>query len=390
MKKQLIFTAMLALWANSSAADLILSRNDTERKDPPALQPISMTQVAHDNYIIGPGDFFEITADFQSFVVQVSPEGYISINRVGGAKVSDLKLSDAKKAILGLLAKRFDPSRCFVQLSKMRNQSIGVFGAVTTPAYFEIPASTKASQAIYYANGLSKSAQVDSIMIIHAKGDTSYMNLLDIRLRGQLQKDPSLQLGDVIYVPKVNLQKELVYTMINGTSTPMNYKRNATIADYLDYAGILSDFNGYAGVYWASAKGRKFISFEEASKTQAQPGDTLDILQDFGKVYVGGMVQKSGPATYMPNARPIDYIVGAGTSVMADQIHRIRVVRKGGKFEYIDPIQGKLYPGDYIELDMSAIDYANRWLPMFSTALGAASLIWGIYYATVWVPNHTK
>lgn len=382
--QKVFFYLVFSLFCSAIATE----NERVERKDSPTLQPISTTQATTEDYIVGPGDFFEITADYHSFVAQVSPEGFISINRFGGVKVANLTLKDAKTALVDALAKRYQRDRCFVQLTKVRLQSIGIFGAIAHPSYYDLPANVRPSQIIQFAGGPTLGANTDSILVIHRSGDTSIVNLYEILHKGNLANDKTLEYGDLVYIPKVDSKSPMIYALDNGDAVAQPWRSGRSIKEYLERMNLFDGIRNLNGIYWASKNGRKFISIQEAEKQFPQPGDTIDIAQNNSQVFVGGQVMRSGPFPYIPNARPIDYIFKAGTSVMADQIHRIRVVRKNGKLEYIDVINGQLYPDDYIELDMSALDYANKWTPIATSALTAIGILWQIYYTTIWLPEH--
>ena len=60
------------------------------------------------SYIVGPGDYFEILLPKGMDVVQVSPEGSVSVPGCGIVKVDSLPLSQAKAAIMGLLLTKYE------------------------------------------------------------------------------------------------------------------------------------------------------------------------------------------------------------------------------------------------------------------------------------------
>jgi protein involved in polysaccharide export with SLBB domain len=385
--------ALLLLPLTISAQSIIGSTPNTnqtltERKEFTSLEPHATVEAVNEAYIIGPGDYFEIIADQISLVAQVSPEGNISINRIGMVNVKGLSLQEAKTKITTHLSKRFNPARTSVQLVKQRIQMIGVFGAVNQPNYVIAPSSMRLSEIIRRVGGFATHANIDAIKVIRDKKDTIIIDYFKIINDGKIENDIYLNSGDYIFVPKIDLTQGFLYLLVNGNPTPIPWIKDRTIYSYLERNKLLDNPTGFGGVYWAKSNQRLNITLSEAKNSFPAAGDTIDILQNFGNIYVGGQVQKSGPQPYIPNAKPITYIYNAGTSIMADQLDKIRVVRANGKYEYIDPVNGQIFPGDYIELDMSNLDYANKWTPIIGSVLGTAGLMWQIYYVTIWQPKN--
>lgn len=270
----------------------------------------------------------------------------------------------------------------------MRTQSIGILGEVQSPGYKTLSVGMHLSQALRSAGKEKPMADLEAVQVIHRDGDTTVVNLLEIAREGLFDKDIELKFGDRIFVPRVDFSQDVIYTLINGNAYPRLWREGKTIYKYLDEVGFLDNPANMQGVYWANKEGKKTIDVEQALKQVLAPGDTIDIIQSTGLIYVGGVVNKSQSFPYDPNARPIEYVYRSGTNVFSERIDDLMVVRADGTRINIDPIQGKLLPGDYIELDMSNLDYAVRWTPIISSALSVITFAWSVYLVTVWAPAH--
>ena len=97
------------------------------------------------SYIVGPGDYFEILLPKGMDVVQVSPEGSVSVPGCGIVKVDSLPLSQAKAAIMGLLLTKYEERFVQVQIVKMRRVHVSVLGAVNAPGFRAIDPQTRLS-----------------------------------------------------------------------------------------------------------------------------------------------------------------------------------------------------------------------------------------------------
>ena len=121
------------------------------------------------SYIVGPGDYFEILLPKGMDVVQVSPEGSVSVPGCGIVKVDSLPLSQAKAAIMGLLLTKYEERFVQVQIVKMRRVHVSVLGAVNAPGFRAIDPQTRLSTMIGYVNGFKPLADKKNMKLIRNK-----------------------------------------------------------------------------------------------------------------------------------------------------------------------------------------------------------------------------
>ena len=132
-------------------------------------EPIDIEGSIDSTYIVGPGDYFEILTPKGIDVVQVSPEGNVSVAGCGIAKVDSLQLSQAKAAILNLLLAKFDEKFVQVQIVKMRKVHVSALGALMTPGFRSVDAQTRLSTMISYVNGFQPLADKRNMKLIRGK-----------------------------------------------------------------------------------------------------------------------------------------------------------------------------------------------------------------------------
>jgi protein involved in polysaccharide export with SLBB domain len=322
-----------------------------EIRQAPSLQPIQIENPIDDSYLIGPGDFFEIYVEDRNIVVQVSPEVSIVIEEVGSVDLRSKTLGEAKKLILEKVALKYDPARCFVHLVQIKNFMIPIYGAITAPGSYQIPAGSRLSSLIIKAGGIIISGNEEEIQIIRASGDTLKINYFLAEQKGDKSHDPVLLQGDRIYVPLIDFSKDLVFVRTPNGLTPVQWQEGKTVYDYMMTVGVFRNpYNNISFQVSTTAGAPTAYPFAEAINLVPKPGSIIEPLKEMTFVYVGGSMLRPGALMYNPDYKPIDYLVEAGLSPVSGNFHQLTVVRMDGKVENVDPINGKIYPGDYLEL----------------------------------------
>jgi protein involved in polysaccharide export with SLBB domain len=227
----------------TKAARNLFDLESTLRKSD--LQPLPDTPVldrpveAH-AYLLGPGDVLSVviisTTEFH-YQVAVDVEGQAIIPNLGGIPVSGLSLADAREKIVQAIRTRYLGKEIYVGLQKLRTFRVAVTGAVEKPGLVTVNAVQRVSDAIFQAGGLKKKLSVMSqtqevqvetpsrseysVQTSQTRADallnqaeasmrniqirrgqaTIRADLIKFQLTGDVDANPYVTNGDVIFVP---------------------------------------------------------------------------------------------------------------------------------------------------------------------------------------------
>ncbi len=195
-----------------------------------------------ERYLMGPGDQLLISIWGQvneSFPARVSPEGMILIPTVKEIDVRGLTLTGAKARIIGEMKKVYTAADVSVSLVSVRSFRVNVTGLTLSTGSFVVTAVDRVSDAVKMAGGIidSNMASLRNI-VVYRKPDTVLLaDLIKRSNAGDLQYDPVLMDGDVIYVPPVY---SWVY-IHGGVQLPGKYEyvKNEPLSELVKVAGGL-------------------------------------------------------------------------------------------------------------------------------------------------------
>ncbi len=246
----LAFLLALFIFSTGRSQDLSskmgdLGALDLLMKKPKIQTPFVSAPLEHavdpDRYVMGPGDVLKIVVGEQSDFtnqVTVSPEGSAYVPSVGNIDVSNLTLTDAKKRLTEALRNKYVSKNINIFLVQLRSFRVTVSGAVYKPGIVTVNAMNRVSEAIELAGGFLKPIRVvkrtsqvnvtsplrDDVTVktesvndnaVYKKAAASKRNIIITRrnqkklradiqkyeLTGDLNANPYLQDGDVVFVP---------------------------------------------------------------------------------------------------------------------------------------------------------------------------------------------
>ena len=197
-------------------------------------------------YVVGPGDVYAVSIwtmppiDLQ---IPVTPEGSVVIPAVGEIQVAGMHLDEAKKKVFSGIRKKFISSEITFTLLTPRVFAVTVQGVVKNEGTVYLQATERVDAAVAQANLVeSKSNRNESpeairrsssitlivrpdtvgslrkIIIRHKDGSRGRADLEKYFVQKDPRLNPVLQDGDVIIVPKQNLEADFigVYGAVNG------------------------------------------------------------------------------------------------------------------------------------------------------------------------------
>ena len=331
--------------------------------------PLSLENSVDSNYIIGPGDFFEILFPDGQELLQVSPEGTLALYGYGIVYLDGLKLYEAKRKILEKLKTSGSRKYVDVHLVRLRKFLVNVQGAVVEPGQVEVGGQARAKRAIYSAEGFKPTANKDSIYV-YRKGDTiaTTENIL-------------LQSGDIIEVPHNKELRQTITLLFTGKAITVPYISNRTVKEYAKDAGVnIENYTGIA-VKYKENNFTKWINLDQIGSFSPEPLCDLEFYVQVPYVYVGGATAMVGKVTYAPSMHAADYVAASGVSIVTGDFSRVSVMRNGKRIS-VDWAQGEILPGDFIEIPRTAYEQAKDITYFVASLVGILATTVTIYLVT--------
>ena len=156
-------------------------------------------------YILGPGDgvylnVFQLHSLDQDLTV--TPEGLLLLPRIGEVSVAGLTVVEAEKKVNELLAHDYKSPNASLSLRKLRPIKVSILGEVLSPGVQSATALQRVSEVIDKSGGFKQISSLRNIEIRSATGALrAKADLFKYYAIGDLDANPMLQSGDVIYVP---------------------------------------------------------------------------------------------------------------------------------------------------------------------------------------------
>lgn len=167
------------------------------------------------SYIIGPDD--ELIVDIngyseEHYTLNVSPDGFVKINRIGNIYISGLTIEEAKNRIIkklsqiyvGLKSNSNNPSpmtlSASISLGNIRTVSVTVQGEVMFPGTYSVPSLARVMNVLYLAGGPNEKGTFREIQVIRNKKVFATIDLYDLLTSGIQKNDINIQDQDIIKV----------------------------------------------------------------------------------------------------------------------------------------------------------------------------------------------
>ena len=235
------------------------------------------------NYRLGPGD--EIIIDLwgdseQTYQEQISPDGYIRIERLGPIYLNGLEIGVAKKKINAKLKTLYGTlgSSTYSQISlgQIRSIRINVIGEVMVPGTYTMSSLGSAFNALYLAGGPQETGSLRKIEVYRNGKFHGRLDAYQLLIFGEGQ-DISLSDGDVVIVKPYDtrvfidgeIKRPAFYDMMAGES----------LAQLFEYAGGPTDM-GYTDRVTVRRKTGNFRAIKSLSLNDSSSlmnGDEIEI-----------------------------------------------------------------------------------------------------------------
>jgi polysaccharide biosynthesis/export protein len=180
-------------------------------------------------YTLRPGDVVELQYRYTPALnqtVSVLPDGDVNLNLVGDVKVSDLTVEQAHDLIVEKAGARLNDPELNLILKEFQRPYVVVAGEVATPGKIDLRETTTAMQAILLAGGLSKNAQSGQVLLFRkintSAPEVKVLKLTSLHRTADLERDVTLQAGDMLLVPRNKVEKISRYMQLFNIGAYIN------------------------------------------------------------------------------------------------------------------------------------------------------------------------
>ena len=218
-----ILTLILVLAGHAFAVEGQNAASDQTRSDGPAGRAVAVgapdktapTVHARDpRYVIRPSDTLElrfpITPDFNQ-TVTVQPDGYITLRDAGGLRAAGQTLPELTDSIKKAYSSILHNPVVSVDPKDFNKPSFIVAGQVGRPGKFDLRGDVTLTEAVAMAGGFTDAAKHSQVLLFRRVSDqwteAKIINTKKMFSSHNLQEDPVLQPGDMLFVPKNALSK---------------------------------------------------------------------------------------------------------------------------------------------------------------------------------------
>lgn len=190
------------------------------------------------NYILGPGDGVSLTAWGSVNLRQeltVDRNGELMIPKVGPVRVWGLPFDKAKTAVGDAMNRYFRNYEMSLTLGKLRTIQVYVVGEVEAPGNYPVSSLATVINALAAAGGPSHNGSLRGVRVTRGGQVVAMVDLYDMLLSGDRNKDVQLQNGDTIFVPVIGP----VVAVAGEVRRPAIYELNGrtTVPEVLKMAG---------------------------------------------------------------------------------------------------------------------------------------------------------
>jgi polysaccharide export outer membrane protein len=165
-------------------------------------------------YRVNPSDTleltFSLTPEFNQ-IATVQPDGYITLRGVGDLQAAGSTLPELTASIKAAYSKILRDPEISVDPKDFEKPCFIVGGQVGKPGKFDWRGDVTLTQAIAMAGGFTEASKHSQVLLFRRLSDqwteARIINVKKMLNSRDLQEDPLLQPGDMLFVPKNSLSK---------------------------------------------------------------------------------------------------------------------------------------------------------------------------------------
>lgn len=176
--------------------------------------PHTSLQRRNPRYQLSEGDVLDLNFPFTpgfNQTVTVLPDGYIGLRGIGSLHVEGDTVPKLRQALQQVYSRILNDPVITVALKDFRKPYFIVGGQVQHPGKFDLRGDTTVMQAIEIAGGFNDDAK-HSHILLYRKVSNGWVEVKKLDLRNMLHgknlnEDPHLSPGDMLFVPKSTFSK---------------------------------------------------------------------------------------------------------------------------------------------------------------------------------------
>lgn len=271
------------------------------------------------NYVIGPGD--ELTVTLWGIVegifqLKVSPEGEVTLPKVGVVSVAGVRFGDVESYLREHLSRYYKDFNIRVTMSRIHTIQVYVVGEVEKPGRYTVSSLSTAFHALFSAGGPTKDGSLRSIQVLRNGEMVQRIDLYDFIRKGDTRQDVHLLNGDTVFVPIIGevvalageVYRPAIYEVLPGEG----------LDQVLEIAGGLLPIASKVRIQIERFEGNEqkiLLDVEDVAKSPGGGLQNLDLIkvypvyrEPWGIVTLEGVVRYPGEYSFREGMRISDLL----------------------------------------------------------------------------------
>lgn len=294
-------------------------------------------------YILGPGDAVSLTVWGSVNLRQeltVDRNGELMIPKVGPVRVWGLPFDKAKAAVSEVMNRYYRNYDMSLTLGKLRTIQVYVVGEVEAPGNYPVSSLATVINALAAAGGPSHNGSLRSVRVTRGAQTVATVDLYDMLLSGDRNKDVQLQNGDTIFVPVVGavvavageVRRPAIYELHGRTTVPEILQMAGGVAASGSLGRIqierLEQNRGRIALDYAPKNG---LADAELAAVELKDRDMVKVfpVQEAMRqvVVLKGHAQQPGEYQFKPGMRLTDVISSAQSLLPEAYLDSVEITR---------------------------------------------------------------
>jgi protein involved in polysaccharide export with SLBB domain len=295
------------------------------------------------DYQLGPGDVLNLNVwgavNFRQELT-VGRTGDLAIPKIGPVRVWGLPFDKAQAAVKEALSRSYRNYEMSLTLGKLRSIQVYVVGEVEAPGNYPVSSLATVINALAAAGGPSRNGSLRAVRITRGSQTVATVDLYDMLLSGDRNKDVQLQNGDTIFVPVIGP----IVAVAGEVRRPAIYELNGktTLSEILQMAGGVAASGSLGRIQIERIENnnsRIALDYSLKSSDQKIELGTVELKdRDMVKVFavqaairqvvvVKGNVQQAGEYQFRPGMRLTDLIPSTQVLLPESYLDSVEITR---------------------------------------------------------------
>ena len=228
----ILFSAAIPAAGQKVVSNGIAGRQSDVSNNAPQANPNETGNDLHKRnwrYRVNPSDILELTfaltPEFNQTVI-VQPDGYISLRGVGDVSAAGQTLPELTESLKAAYSKILQDPEIAIDPKEFEKPFFTVGGQVGKPGKFDWYGDITLTQAIAIAGGFTEASKHSQVLLFRRVSDqwteARIINVKKMMSARNLQEDPELKPGDMLFVPKNALSKIKPFLPTTSVGTFVN------------------------------------------------------------------------------------------------------------------------------------------------------------------------